>query len=399
MSSRIDGVPRHVPTLRPSPVAVTALLAMVALLVASGAPTAGAGAPAPRQNPTCFGQAATIVARPGTTTVGTSGNDVIVGTPGDDLIFTGGGRTLVCSRGGDDIIYGGAGPDRIRSGRGNDLVFGVGGRDRILGGPGSDRIDGGDGRDTILGGRGADWCDSGSGPGTTRACRSFSTPSPPAPRADGAMVTFTFDDGTKSNPRIAAPALEAAGFRGTFYLMSGFLDEDPYLDTREARMLHRRGHEVGGHTISHPYLTQLSDAELRSELEDSKTTLERVIGAPVTAFAAPYGDIDARVLDAIDDLYTSNRTVLPGFNFRGSVPRYELLVRSVTATTPVSTVEGWLDDAAAQNAWVILTYHDILDVPTTYDTTPAAIRAHIEAVTERNLPVVTVTEGLAVYAG
>lgn len=62
-----------------------------------------------------------------------------------------------------------------------------------------------------------------------------------------AAVSLTFDDGMRSHIDVAAPALEAQGIRGTFYLM-----------TKDAAVLERfgplaeAGHEIGNHSVSHP---------------------------------------------------------------------------------------------------------------------------------------------------
>jgi len=49
------------------------------------------------------------------------------------------------------------------------------------------------------------------------------------------------------------------------------------------------GVEIGSHTVTHPYLTSLSDLEARRELEQSKHELERVLGAPIAGIAYPFG--------------------------------------------------------------------------------------------------------------
>ena len=57
---------------------------------------------------------------------------------------------------------------------------------------------------------------------------------------------------------------------------------------------------IGAHTVNHPYLTSCSDAELQREIAGSKSELERICGRPVTAFAYPDGDYDARVAAAVE---------------------------------------------------------------------------------------------------
>jgi peptidoglycan/xylan/chitin deacetylase (PgdA/CDA1 family) len=68
----------------------------------------------------------------------------------------------------------------------------------------------------------------------------------------------------------------------------------------EVRSLCARGHEVGSHTVEHPLLTQLRDAELERELAGSRVTLERWTGTQVTGFCYPNGSFDDRVVAAVE---------------------------------------------------------------------------------------------------
>jgi len=110
---------------------------------------------------TCRGKAVTILATPGTRTVGTAKRDVILGTPADDTIVAKGGNDVVCALGGDDVV---------KAGGGNDTVLGQGGADTLRGGGGKDKLLGGGGKDKLVGGGGRDACEGGGGSDRERGC-------------------------------------------------------------------------------------------------------------------------------------------------------------------------------------------------------------------------------------
>ncbi|MEV8636053.1 hypothetical protein AB0395_30800 [Streptosporangium sp. NPDC051023] len=87
------------------------------------------------------------VAVPTCTITGTSGDDTLNGTNGDDVI---------CGLGGNDTINGGNGNDIISAGGGDDIVDGGNGTDTLYGDYGDDAMGGGNGADTLFGGPGND---------------------------------------------------------------------------------------------------------------------------------------------------------------------------------------------------------------------------------------------------
>lgn len=103
---------------------------------------------------------------------GTEGNDELVGTPVNDLMFGhGGDDTLTGETGndrafggdGDDILTGGAGDDLLRGSDGADVVLGGQGADDLRGDLGHDWIDAGEGDDQLIGGFGNDTLAGGAG--------------------------------------------------------------------------------------------------------------------------------------------------------------------------------------------------------------------------------------------
>ncbi len=180
-----------------------------------------------------------------------------------------------------------------------------------------------------------------------------------APRRGRPLVAITFDDGYADNAEIAAPILEAAGLRATFFVCTEFvatgrtlwfdrvaaslsvLQESSSSEAevgalklfgsvqREARVqaleeaaravdggnllaqqaqrflpltpaqltnMARAGHEIGSHTARHALLTELEDEELRGELEAAQRSIRDWTGAAPAGLAYPNGNYDARVI-------------------------------------------------------------------------------------------------------
>lgn len=112
----------------------------------------------------CAGKDATIIGTTGNDVIeGTDGADVIVTGPGKDKVKAGGGKDLVCGGDDRDKLTGGGAKDLLKGSQGNDRLDGGGGNDRPTGGPGNDRVDGGPGRDRLSGGKDDDRLDGGPG--------------------------------------------------------------------------------------------------------------------------------------------------------------------------------------------------------------------------------------------
>src|SRR5207247_937809 len=54
---------------------------------------------------------------------------------------------------------------------------------------------------------------------------------------------------------------------------------------------------IGSHTIDHPHLTQLSEAEVDRQFKASRASLEDLMNRPIDTLAFPYGDHDNRIVE------------------------------------------------------------------------------------------------------
>ncbi|MDQ6805764.1 MAG: polysaccharide deacetylase family protein [Actinomycetota bacterium] len=140
---------------------------------------------------------------------------------------------------------------------------------------------------------------------------------PPANRT----VAVTFDDAYHSVLDLAFPILDRVGFLGTVFVPTDFPDHDgpmswpgidhwlsgPHEDELrcltwpQLGSLADAGWEIGSHSRSHPYLTQLADGKLGQELRGSRERCEQELKRPCRSLAYPYGDRNERVVAAARD--------------------------------------------------------------------------------------------------
>lgn len=114
-------------------------------------------------------------------------------------------------------------------------------------------------------------------------------------------VVFTFDDGCESDLIAAAPVLKEAGCNATFYVTVGFIGQPGYMNPTQIRELGALGFEIGCHSMTHAYLTDLDDGGLQREISQAKTQLEQILGKQVDHFSCPGGRYNASVIQAARD--------------------------------------------------------------------------------------------------
>jgi peptidoglycan/xylan/chitin deacetylase (PgdA/CDA1 family) len=217
-----------------------------------------------------------------------------------------------------------------------------------------------------------------------------------------AAVNITFDDGcgqqfsSAGNPAAwgawntkgARGMLDSLKMRGTFYIIMDINSSCNGFDWRTvAPQMDLAGHEMAGHTVTHPHLSTLDSATLDYELRVSRDTLNKYLTRQkCQTMAYPYGD-GARyrpgIVSAADSLqnkkeafvrktakkyYLSGRAAgvspcnydtyqtpinnpyFPEFDFQvESMPVYD--------TTKISEFTNAIDNAIINSGWFIPFYH------------------------------------------
>jgi peptidoglycan/xylan/chitin deacetylase (PgdA/CDA1 family) len=108
----------------------------------------------------------------------------------------------------------------------------------------------------------------------------------PAQAAAPTVVSLTFDD-AYANQLNAAQIMNTYGIDGTFFVPSGYVNNSGYLTVADLQGLAANGHEIGGHTVTHPDLASLPSDEATRQVCNDRVNLTNW-GFQVTSFAYPF---------------------------------------------------------------------------------------------------------------
>jgi len=106
-------------------------------------------------------------------------------------------------------------------------------------------------------------------------------------------IILTFDDGYADAYRFAFPILQAHGFSGMFYIITGVVGWRGYLNWIEIRRMLADGMQVGSHTIHHVNIGSTllySQTIAQEELQQSQARLQRELGVVIQQFCYPSGE-------------------------------------------------------------------------------------------------------------
>jgi len=120
-------------------------------------------------------------------------------------------------------------------------------------------------------------------------------------------VVLTFDDAYESVYQNAFPAMKECGFAGTVFLITGYAGKSNAWDVNwggrkfrhlswfQAKKMAEEGWEFGSHSVSHPDLTRIPEADALKELVKSKEAIEKELGKPCEFLSYPFGRYNERV--------------------------------------------------------------------------------------------------------
>ncbi|MDB6057815.1 MAG: Polysaccharide deacetylase [Verrucomicrobiales bacterium] len=160
----------------------------------------------------------------------------------------------------------------------------------------------------------------------------------------GKRVALTFDDGFANVLRYGTEPMARHGVRAIQFLVADLLGRsnewevrqgearETLMDAAQIKEWLAAGHEIGSHTLTHPYLTRISLEQAREEISSSKKKLEDRFGLAIRHFCYPYGDWNPAVRDLVSEAeyetactteFGVNTSVTPAWELKRITARHQ----------------------------------------------------------------------------
>jgi peptidoglycan-N-acetylglucosamine deacetylase len=102
-------------------------------------------------------------------------------------------------------------------------------------------------------------------------------------------VGLTYDDGPTGSTSTLLNTLRANGARATMFNIGQKVQQNPSAAASQISA----GMWVGNHSWTHPHLTQMSQAQIQSELSQTQNAIRSATGTTPRLFRPPYGETNA----------------------------------------------------------------------------------------------------------
>jgi peptidoglycan-N-acetylglucosamine deacetylase len=116
---------------------------------------------------------------------------------------------------------------------------------------------------------------------------------------DPAEIALTYDDGP--NDPYTSQLMDVLARHqvcATFFVIGRYVRQKPHI----VRALHRCGHLIGCHTMTHPSLMYMTPGRIYAEIAEATAVIEDAIGSRVRFFRPPFGARNPGVFRAAAEL-------------------------------------------------------------------------------------------------
>lgn len=112
------------------------------------------------------------------------------------------------------------------------------------------------------------------------------------------QIALTFDAGWLYEPTIdLLDTLDKYNVKSTFFLRGHWVRDHANL----AKEIHRRGHSVENHSLTHGHMRGMTDSQVRNEIIETTNLIRNTVGYRPYLFRPPYGEYDNRILGILGE--------------------------------------------------------------------------------------------------
>lgn len=150
-------------------------------------------------------------------------------------------------------------------------------------------------------------------------------------------VILTFDDGYVDNYLTAYPLLQRYGFKGTFFVVTEFVDREleGYMTWWMLEEMSRAGHRIEPHSRTHPDLSLQERDELIWQTLGPQETVAYHVGYTPRYFSYPAGRYNEEVIAVLDELGFWGAVTTQSGKEHGFPDRFEWTRLRVRNNTPL----------------------------------------------------------------
>jgi len=184
---------------------------------------------------------------------------------------------------------------------------------------------------------------------------------------------IAFDDACDSIVN-AKQIMDENGQVGTVFVIPSYVGSCGYLTLSQLQMFYEAGWDVSNHGYNHLNLSRLSPTDLEYEVNTAHNWLvTNGFVRSANLFAYQYGSYNDNVISVVREQHSLGRTLVyntyqPQISNFDYDSQYKLKTFLITNTTSVQDIKDRIDEAILQNGLVILTFHQIVNEDTCYDT-------------------------------
>lgn len=112
------------------------------------------------------------------------------------------------------------------------------------------------------------------------------------------VIALTFDDGPNTTTTVEIlEILEKYQVKASFFVIGDNINDE---SAKVMKTAYDYGHEINNHSKTHGYMTEMTEEEIKAEIEYVDGLVEKYTGEKTKFFRPPYIAVNTKVHDAID---------------------------------------------------------------------------------------------------